>query len=383
MLLNLHPLRFTSVLVAIAAACAVALVATFGTEDAARWRIGAVLALSGFMLKLPIATILGFSLILAERSRALNAMGLALTAGALLALLIPGWDPVVSSKDILGAAVAIGIVALVGLREPVISGQRGGLIALLGVVVLLVTAVPLSRVAPAALAVLPALLLIFPCWRERIPLPVHGLALALPVLLLFHLMQAEAERLLIAAITLTGVMAVAIGYRLFPRFAPQISAAVAIGVPAALLLAAGLAQGLVRGFTASPGSVLRDFVEAQRWARAETLPGTVFVSPDAPGGFAVLSRRPVWWEHLQASAELWAPGFYDLWACRRARLADLSPDALFRVMAKEGIGYAVLSTARVRQSDFGAFDVAFTSPNWTVLRVPAGASTTPSASTCG
>ena len=71
------------------------------------------------------------------------------------------------------------------------------------------------------------------------------------------------------------------------------------------------------------GARHKSWLEAQYWARANTPTGTVFLTPPTPGGFATLSRRPVWIDWKSGSAALWWPDFYPLWKRRMSEIRAL------------------------------------------------------------
>lgn len=93
------------------------------------------------------------------------------------------------------------------------------------------------------------------------------------------------------------------------------------------------------------------FLQAQRWAREATPPGSLFLAPDwqlsanLTPSFWTLSRRPVWVDWRQGAAVHWQPSFYPLWRQRMARAAGLSGVAEKLAFAGgQGIDFVILGS---------------------------------------
>lgn len=71
------------------------------------------------------------------------------------------------------------------------------------------------------------------------------------------------------------------------------------------------------------GARYKAWLEAQHWARANTPIGATFLTSPTPGGFATLSRRPVWIDWKSGSAALWWPDFYPVWKSRMSEIRAL------------------------------------------------------------
>ena len=100
------------------------------------------------------------------------------------------------------------------------------------------------------------------------------------------------------------------------------------------------------------------FLEAQRWARAHTPPGSLFLQPaeqlrpNLTPSFWTLSRRPAWVDWRMGAAVHWQPAFYPLWHQRMAEVAALPDVAAKLAYARtKGIAYLVLDAAEARPPD--------------------------------
>ena len=63
--------------------------------------------------------------------------------------------------------------------------------------------------------------------------------------------------------------------------------------------------------------------DAQKWARENTPPHTVFLTIGF-SNFSILSRRPVWMDEKQHSMVIWSPETYSLWKTRWDLMKDIS-----------------------------------------------------------
>lgn len=97
------------------------------------------------------------------------------------------------------------------------------------------------------------------------------------------------------------------------------------------------------------------FLSAQRWARSETAPGSLFLAPDwqlegnLTPSFWTLSRRPVWVDWRQGAAVHWSPGFYPQWQERMQQARALGSVAEKLAFARGvGIAYVILGPEEPR-----------------------------------
>ncbi|HKY95087.1 MAG TPA: hypothetical protein VJL84_07255 [Kiloniellales bacterium] len=114
-----------------------------------------------------------------------------------------------------------------------------------------------------------------------------------------------------------------------------------------------------------------DFLAAQRWARAETPPGSVFLAPESQlrpnlvPSFWTLSRRSVWVDWRMGAGAHWLPDFYWLWHERMAETAALGDaEAKLAYARAKGIDYVILEQATPAQSG-----VVYANEHYTVLEV--------------
>lgn len=152
----------------------------------------------------------------------------------------------------------------------------------------------------------------------------------------------------------------------------RLGGAALAGLVLALMLA-GLARGGRDGFAPAPGAQKRAYAGAQHWVRAHLPPDTTILTPGMADGFALLARRPVWWEASQAAAVLWQPSFYPLWACRRDAVRAVGEDgpALIRLARRAGIAYLVLPVP-LAQRRFAGVRPVWHNGFFAVIRVGAG-----------
>ncbi len=120
------------------------------------------------------------------------------------------------------------------------------------------------------------------------------------------------------------------------------------------------------------------FLAAQRWARAATPPGSLFLAPDwqlrasLTPAFWTLSRRPVWVDWRQGAAVQWQPAFYPQWRDRMAAVAALSGvERKLDYARAEGIDYLILAPDETLPADAppAVYDDGLT----VILPVPAAA----------
>ena len=118
----------------------------------------------------------------------------------------------------------------------------------------------------------------------------------------------------------------------------------------ALLLAGTVLVGWAehRQRTDATGPVDRDWVAMTGWFRQQALPGPVLV-PLAPSGvsidhnFQFHARVPVWVDHKQGAAVMWAPAFHDVWRPRMQEVGRLqSPGDYLEYARGQAIGVFVV-----------------------------------------
>ncbi|WP_144243881.1 hypothetical protein [Sphingopyxis sp. MWB1] len=366
LLLLLHPLRFTSIPVVLAAICAASLCLAALKEDSVGQKasvslFAAALALAGFMLKQPLLSSFGFALaIAAEHGRARMGAHI-LAAVCALATLLPAPGAAISAKAALSFAMASGLLALVALLKPEDAPLRQRVIAIsLGAIATVPLVGTTQMAAPLAAAAILSLLL-----RRG---HVMGLfaAMAAFVLVLWGLrddplnlgLMAGGGGLLLLLPSMRGL-----------HFAPALARAALVAfVP--LLCLAGLANGARHQFAPSPTPAQRDFLAAQQWARANTPRDAVFLPVGMEQGFALFSRRPIWWEQSQGAAVLWQPSFLPTWEARKRALEQATTaDAIERLARREAISYLVVPLGQMES--FSQAKPIYTNDHVAILDVAA------------
>jgi hypothetical protein len=141
-----------------------------------------------------------------------------------------------------------------------------------------------------------------------------------------------------------------------------------LALPVLLLIAAGITKGSLAHFAVIRTSEERSYFAAERWARANTPPDSMFYVPGEVG-FSIYSRRPVWWDHWQSSGPLWEPSFYQLWACRArvATVANSLPE-IGKMSVDANIDYLVLNKTKYKLSNIAGFDRAFENNDYTIFK---------------
>lgn len=348
LLLLLHPLRFTSVAVVLAAACAGALFLAARDARADRSARGALfaaaLALAGFVLKLPLVSVFGFALAVPANHRRLRAAAFALSATCTLALFLPSPSPAMAGKAALAFAMMSVILAAAALLRPegaplplrLTAAALGGLATLppTGGAVLLAAGASLCPMLP-------------PRWQRA------GAALAAGALLVLL----WANRGDSAGLVLIGggasMLVLAPMLARFRAIPPLARAGLVALVP--LLIAAGFANGVRTGFAPNPTEAQRDFLAAQRWVRTHTPRDALIMTVEVDDGFSLFSRRPVWWEQSQGAAVLWQPSFLPVWRSRKAALeAASTPQEIAALARREKVAYLVVPSAKAASFAGGA-----------------------------
>ncbi|MDZ3833326.1 MAG: hypothetical protein U0S50_16140 [Sphingopyxis sp.] len=363
LLLLLHPLRFTSIPVLLTAVCAGALViaALTGRDGNGKLSIplfAAATALAGFALKSPIVSIFGFALATPISHSNARKAAMALAVASVLALFLPAPPADIPGKAALAfVLMAMVLTAAVLIRPEAAPASLRLTVAALGAVV---TVSPSLHVAAASVLTAAAILFsLLPRRWERV-----GTAFA-TVALVAVLWSVRGDVPTLALVG--GGSALLLFVPMMPGYLmlrPLARAGVVMLVP--LLIVAGFANGLRDAFSPSPTAAQIDFLAAQRWARANAPPDALFLPLGVEDGFALFSRRPVWWEESQGAAVLWQPSFYPIWSSRKAALQGLSGSTEIESFARrEGIAYLVVPS--INAGGFANVNIAYTNPHVSIL----------------
>lgn len=133
-----------------------------------------------------------------------------------------------------------------------------------------------------------------------------------------------------------------------PSRRPGLPSPALVGVASLLACACLVAWAEHRQRAPTESAVDRDWIAMAAWFRQQAAPGTVLV-PLAPEGlsvdhnFQLNARVPVWVDHKQGAAVMWAPAFHDVWAPRLRAVAQLrSASGYLEYARREGIGRFVV-----------------------------------------
>lgn len=381
LLLNLHPLRSASVLTAVSAAAAAALFATRFDDSDPEVRLGAILAVAGFSLRLPVVSVLGFAMAMPATSPGWRLVRLLLPTIAAGALLLPAPELAANAKDVAGMVLIGGTASLAGFGAAAADRPDAALrqfcLAALALVSGLATVA--SREAPAwtMIALLAALFLVMVGTATRALLGAAMLLLAAAAGGIL-LAMADDRLFLAGGVTATASLAIIPLGRAWPAWGREVTGLRVIAALLLVLVPAGLLRGAASGFAVSRDGRETDFLAAQRWARANTAPGTMFMAPDA-AGFSLFSRRPVWLDQAQHAAVLWQPGFYPMWRCRADAMAQANTlGGLQGLMQQAGVAFAVIRADRYAQGAEGSFPAVYQNRHWVIIEAPAAAQLHPS-----
>ncbi|MEL7729838.1 hypothetical protein AAG612_09890 [Citromicrobium bathyomarinum] len=347
LLLLLHPLRFTSVPILLAAVGAGVLFIAAGTdrvEDDARSGLAlfaAALALAGFVLKMPVVSVFGFALAVPTRHRRTRGVALSLSVACTLAVLLPAPPMEMTAKAALAFFLMCAILAAVALLRPKGAPFHLRLVAAaLG----LVAIAPLSSwvgVTGVCAVAAGALLLFFqPRWHAVGSI----VAAAGAILALWTIRHDVVGVALIMSGSAIVLLVPAMRAISFAR--PLARAGLIALVP--LMSAAGFANGVRHDFAPNPTEQQRDFREAQDWARVHTAIDAQFLPIGVEDGFSLFSRRTVWWEESQGAAVLWRPSFLPIWSSRKAALqAASTPEEIVALARREGVSFLIVPSTEV------------------------------------
>lgn len=339
LLLQLNPLRFTSVLTLLAAAAAAALLVLGLDRKSPDGAIFLFVAVLGFGLKSPVVSILGLSFALPP---SLRWAGLVLSATAGLATLIPGGMADGSPKAQLAFLLLCAVLAVAMLRRPALPAARDDA-SWLSTIAAWATIAAVPGVGPwpilLASAGLPAAFL-----PKRAPSWMAPAANAAAIVLAMTLGWTDASRMLPVAAGLCLLIAGAFLCRLHSLDAVRIRwAGAAAAASVFVMAAAGLAKGAQAGFAVQHSAETQAFLSAEAWARANTPPDTMFdFWRRDRDGFSLFSRRPIWWEAAQIAGALWEPALYPIWQCRSTAIeAARSDEAREDVALRANVEYLI------------------------------------------
>lgn len=373
-LLLLHPLRFSSVLVLLSACCAgVLLILNMQTPEA---RTAAFLAVCGFLLKTPLISILGFSLLISSGKLCYRVMAFIICAGATTSLLLPSQQPNTSTLGVIAFLLLCVILASAELlpdsrnAHPVSETKAWltrSVVGLLGCAVS-IPAGPWQQAA--SLLALPGIYALLCPVTESTRKVSVAIALFAIVGILTSL-HSDVQRL---TLMLLGMLALFVSglpkIRNF-SFRYRLATAALCAIPL-FLITAGLIKGWNNNFSVTRTIKQNDYIAAQQWARQSTLVGSVFFTDVKDAGFSLFSRRSSWWEPAQGAAVMWSPSFYPIWTCRMAAVNSAhTAENISEIARSSNVDY-ILTVSEKNASDFLGFSVAYSNPNYTILqrRIP-------------
>ena len=374
LVLNLHPLRFAAVVYWISVLTVIALWSHLARHQHERAALGAV-AVAGFLLPTPAVTVL--ALVLLADVRRLDRRRVALQYVVLaISLIVPALS---AGRFDFPLWIRVGQVPV--------------MVVICGIAVLAIARCECYRRADRVW-LLGALGLVMGSRVVDSPLVSSGLA-ACTLILVANVQGLLAWRRAWSAgvLVLGGVMLLAEGW-LFPEVRTRLAVmeglllAAILGalLPAralprelfvmslctAVMATAGLLTVPRSGFDFPRWSKDENWFAAQAWARDSTPPGTLFFAPDRYG-FAVLSRRPVWWDHSQGAAVMWAPSFHREWDARRRRARTARTlDQQLRLAASERIRYLVLECARFDEAQDVPASIVYRNADYCVAAIEPG-----------
>lgn len=333
-LLLLHPLRFVSVTTLLVTAGAGALLVS-STRAEAGGALPPFIAVAGFMLKLPVVSLLGFALAVpATYPRLRLGAAVVATTGMVATLLPTPLDDVPVKAAICFLIMAV-VLATAAWRRP--DGADAAPLLSAGALGAAASTVPSVAAGAAMLIGAVAATACFAGERAR-QIAIGATAASAGV----SLLAASAEPARFVAIALGVALLAAAPFAPGPERRLAMGNATLVGVVAFFMLS-GLAKGALAGFAPSPDAAQRDWMAAQRWARVHTPPGAVFLPLDVDQGFALFARRSIWWEQSQVAAVFWAPSLLPDWLCRRDQLAAAAvPADRVALAQRAGVDYLVL-----------------------------------------
>lgn len=362
----LHPLRFTSVVIPMAAICAGSLFIDAWRKPWEGFLFPAAVALAGFMLKLPVLSVFGFALAIPQANRNVRIATVALSMACVLALFLPAPATEFSNKSVVAFLLVCIVMATVSLLDPTDAPLPVRIVA---VVLGGVTVVPFSAlIGGAALFSLAAIVLCFGVSRWR-----HMASTAAGLSCLMLLISIRNDPV---ALCMIGLGALAVGLAPLMKSVPHIQSLAKIGLGGVVLalMLLGVLNGARDRFSPAPTAQQRDFLAAQWWARTHTPPDTLFMPAGVEDGFALMSRRPVWWEQSHGAAILWQPTYFPVWSCRKAALeAADTPQDMLTLSRREGVAFIVTSAseAHAYTYTYASSSPVFRNDHYAILEVDA------------
>lgn len=157
--------------------------------------------------------------------------------------------------------------------------------------------------------------------------------------------------------------------RAFAFYKKQLTAWTLLGVCIVSLSAFGIARSVRYSLDVPSDEYDGDFFAAQEWARRNTAPDTVFYEPE-DRGFAVFSRRPVWWSWKQGAAVMWDPLFYSVWHERQLQATSAKTVEELAVLAhKQRIQFLVLPRERLNSPPPGELIERYCNRHYCIFQV--------------
>lgn len=93
------------------------------------------------------------------------------------------------------------------------------------------------------------------------------------------------------------------------------------------------------------------FIEAQKWARANTPIDTLFLPINADN-FSIFSRRPIWVDWKQGAVAMWSPHLYRMWSERHNALKNLNSMAdAIDLAQRESIKFIVINKNKTSEEN--------------------------------
>ncbi|MCC6470267.1 MAG: hypothetical protein IT563_18245 [Alphaproteobacteria bacterium] len=150
------------------------------------------------------------------------------------------------------------------------------------------------------------------------------------------------------------------------------SVAIRLGVLAAICTVLGAIGVLFNGGIAPQSKMAEDWMAAQRWARTNTAPDTLFLAltDNHLSSFATFSRRPSWFDSKLGATVMWAPEFYPTWAYRSEATRRITSWVdICKLAASEDAGYIVVAVQRARDLGAPIREAVYANDNFLIFRV--------------
>ncbi len=162
-----------------------------------------------------------------------------------------------------------------------------------------------------------------------------------------------------------AIVGLIVGYGLanrngwMPRLRPHASVLLLVAGFAAVGVLA-VSQSIVQQGLSRQTRLHRAWIEAQMWARANTDPGTLFLTPKHLSGFATLSRRPVWVDWKSGAAANWRPDYFPVWRDRMREVQRLkSSEEWFAYARQNDIDYVVIRLSSFTPAERRSIEAAY------------------------